>query len=156
MALEGLVTSFKYCRYSRSWDHRQLFQQQCTRGFATDCVTQVLNHLISHPSPHFQVFGTLIEALLGGHWKSLNASAVKDTRSDGWEISTEFWGHLLKQPGRVMKVSGHHFCSDAMVLVQSAIYSIAGFTLQIPYVIISYRWTERHLQRATLPAPQFI
>lgn len=26
----------------------------------------------------------------------------------------------------------------------------------IPYVIISYKWTERHLQRATLPAPQFI
>lgn len=39
------------------------FNHQSTRVFATDDMSQVLNHMMSHPSPHFQVFGTLIKAL---------------------------------------------------------------------------------------------
>lgn len=66
-----------------------------------------------------------------GHWKIPNAFDVKDTRSVGWEIFSEFWSHLLKHLGGVRKVSGHLFCSDTMVLMQTAIYSNEGFTLPI-------------------------
>lgn len=62
----GFVISYnlKHCRY---WKLGSL--SQCTRVFATDYMTQVLNHMMLHPFPHFQVFGPPEESWCLWHGK---------------------------------------------------------------------------------------